>query len=423
MDQVYLVACETYDAERIQAGVKAAAQALGVALPERGEALLHATCPWAHPRYAPAAHTTPAVIEGVGRALAGTTLALGGNSVPDFPTRYSFRHAGYEALARRLGARLLPFDEAPTRSVTVTSPGVLSGSIVVPAATRDAFTVALPRLTGSTYLPFAGAMRHLHSLLPKAGQLEQHHRLPEKLIDLLPATTPNLIVVDAIQALHRGGELSGEPVNLGVLIIGTRPAAVDWVCAAAFGLEPDQVDVLKLASERGLGPSAFSDITLLGDVSLDDLRARAQQVQRVDPRPEHYPLPDHIKVIRSEKARQAGVSGSLTEMFLMLEQAGLSLKRARETTFVIGNVAEVPRGKSEYATIVFLDDTSRGEYAGYSRVVRLQGRNVPLSRLLLDVPFAMTLVNLRAELGGEFATAGFQASLARLSGGLLGRRG
>jgi hypothetical protein len=119
----------------------------------------------------------------------------------------------------------------------------------------------------------------------------------------------------------------------------------------------------------------------------------------------------------------AGTAGGLTEVFLTLEHGGISLKKARESVIVIGQVDNVPPGKSDTATIIFLDDTARAEYRGYSRVVRLRGRYVPLSTLLNDVPYAMKVSNLRNELGGEMVTASFSSKVARLIGRLTGGAG
>lgn len=419
MEKVYLVACGQYDPRSIESGVRAALEGLGIALPDHGECLLHVACPWAHPRFAPASHTHPSVIEGVARALSGTSIVLGGNSLPGFPTRYGFGNAGYFALARRLGARLAPFDEIGAATAGRASNGQ---PVLLPAPRlTPSFTVSLPKLTGSTHVPFAGALRHQFSRLPQPKQVADQHRLPEKVVDLLPVAQPELIVVDAVQAMHRGGELSGEPVELGMLIVGTNPVAVDLVCAAAFGLLPAEVDFLQVAAQRGLGPAGLDEIAILGDLDLAEVRSRGGRVQLVDPNPENYPLPPQVKVARSAKARVAGTAGGLTETFLMLERAGIGLDRARETTLVVGQVAGIPRGKSDYATLIFLDDTSRGEYEGYSRVVRLQGRNAPVSRLLQDVPFAMAVANVRAELGGGFVLAGLRAGVSRLTGRLAGR--
>jgi len=108
---------------------------------------------------------------------------------------------------------------------------------------------------------------------------------------------------------------------------------------------------------------------------------------------------------------------------LILERGGISLQKARESVIVVGQVDNVPPGKSETATIIFLDDTARAEYQGYSRVVRLRGRYVPLSTLLNDVPYAMKVSNLRNALGGEMVTASFSSKVARLIGRLTGGAG
>lgn len=421
MEQVYIVDCAQYDPRTIEAGIRTATQALGVVLPQDQRVLIHPDCPWAHPRFAPHAFTHPGIIEGTALALAGNALSIATNSLPGFPTRYSYRKAGYMDLAHRLGARLVAIDETPTQMIQLPAESVVDKQVALPdIALKADFTVALPRLRGSTFVPFAGAIRHHQSLLQDDAQMQGHHRLDTKMVDLLGTAPPDLIVVDAITATHKGGELSGQPVELGMLIVGTNPVAVDAICALAYGLDPTDVKYLQLAAERGYGPIDPAQIQLLGDLTLDAVRERARQVEHVDPYPEHYPLPPHVKVMRSDKSSLAGTAGGLTEVFLMLERGGTRLNKARETVIVIGQVGEVPPGQSELATIIFLDDTARAEYRGYSRIVRLRGHSVPLSTLLKDVPYAMQVANLRNELGGEMVAAIFLSKVARLVNRLTG---
>jgi uncharacterized protein (DUF362 family) len=362
------------------------------------------------------------VIEGVGQALKGATLTVGAQSLPGFPTRYSLGKAGFAAVARAISADLVAFDEAPFRpapaTVRVAGAGAASAP-PLPGAWLDAgFKVALPRLTGSTFMPFAGSLRHLFGLLPQQVQLSDQRPLPQILAELVAAASPDLIVLDAIQALHQGGELSGTRVDLGVLIIGRNPVAVDLVCAELYGVPPDEMT--GLASAAG-GPSDATAIRIVGDLGLDDLKERSGRVRRLDPNPERYPLPAQVKVIRASKARLTGAAGALTETFSILERAGIRLDKARETAIVIGAVDQIPKGTSEYATIVFLDDTSRGDHAGYSRVVRLAGRNAPVSRVLMNVPYAMTIANIRTDLGLGFAMAGIAAKVSRILRGSGGQ--
>lgn len=424
MEQVYIVDCAQYDPRTIETGIRAAAQALGVTLPQNQKALIHPDCPWAHPRFAPYAFTHPSVIEGTALALAGNVLTIATNSLPGFPTRYSYGKAGYVGLAHRLKARLVAIDETSTQMIQLPAESVVDKQVALPQVVLQAdFTVALPKLRGSTFVPFAGAIRHHQSLLQDDAQVRGHHHLDTKMVDLLGVARPDLIVVDAITATHKGGELSGQPVELGLLIIGTNPVAVDAICALAYGLDPTEVEYLQLAAERGYGPLDPNQIQLLGDLTLDAVRERARQVEHVDPYPERYPLPPHVKVVRSDKSSLAGTAGGLTEVFLMLERGGIRLNKARETVIVIGQVGEVPPGKSELATIIFLGDTARAEYRGYSRVVRLRGHHVPLSTLLKDVPYAMQVANLRNELGGEMVAAIFFSKVARLIDRLKGGAG
>ena len=424
MEQVYIVDCAQYDPRTIETGIRTAAEALGVILPRDQTVLIHPDCPWAHPRFAPNAFTHSEVIEATALALAGNALTIATNSLPKFPTRYSYRKAGYVDLAHRLGAKLVAIDETSTQTVQLPEESVVDKQAALPnIALETDFTVALPKLTGSTFGSFAGAIRHHQSLLQDDAQMRGHHRLHAKMVDLLEVALPDLIVVDAITATHKGGELSGQPVELGVLIIGTNPVAVDAVCAMAYGFDPSDVEYLQLAAERGYGPIDLAQIQVLGDLTLDALKERARQVEHADPHPDHYPLPPQVKVMCSDKSALAGTWGGLTEVFLTLEHGGISLKKARESVIIVGKVDNVPPGKSEQATIIFLDDTARAEYQGYSRVIRLRGRYVPLSTLLNDVPYAMKVSNLRNELGGEMVMASFSSRVARLIGRLTGGAG
>ena len=421
MEKVYVLECGRYDPEVIETGIRTAAEALGVGLPQGQAVFIHPACPWAHPRFAPNAFTHGDVVEGTALALAGNALTIATNSLPQFPTRYSYHKAGYTGLAHRLGAKLIAIDETATQLVQLGENAVVDKQAALPKiALRADFTVALPKLTGSTFVSLAGAIRHHQSLLQDDAQVHGHHHLHTKMVDLLEAATPDLVVVDAVTATHRGGELSGQPVELGVLIIGTNLVAVDAVCATAYGFDPADVRYLQLATERGYGPIDLAQIEILGDVTLDTLKARAKRVEHVDPHPNHYPLPPQVKVMCSAKSGLTGTSGGLTEVFLTLERGGMSLRKARESVIVVGKVDDVPPGKSEQATIIFLDDTARAEYHGYSRVVRLRGRYVPLYTLLNDVPYAMKVGRLRTELGGEMVTAVLSSRIARLIGRLTG---
>lgn len=422
MERVFLVDCSRYDPRAMERGIRTAAEALGIHFPRGQEVLIHPDCPWAHPRFAPNAFTHPALIEAAASVLTGNDLTVATNSLPGFPTRYSYRKAGYVELSQRLRARLVAIDEVSTETVQLRENSVVDKQAALPEiALRATFTVAMPKLTGSTFVSLAGAIRHHQSLLQDDAQVQGHHRLHTKMVDLLSAALPDLIVVDAVVATHKGGELSGLPVELRVLIIGTNPVAVDTICAVAYGHNSADIRYLQIAAERGIGPADLAQIEVLGDLTIDALRERARRVEHVDPNPDRYPLPPQLRILRSDVSGLGGTCGGLTEVFLILEHGGISLQNSREAVIVIGKIDHVPAGKSEKATIVFLDDTARAEYKGYSRVVRLSGRYVPLSKLLNDVPYALKVSNLRNELGGDMLIADLSSKVARFAARLTSK--
>jgi hypothetical protein len=104
--------------------------------------------------------------------------------------------------------------------------------------------------------------------------IDHDHRLDAKIADLQDVIAPGLIAVDAIIA----GEqtmLTPSPFPLGLILMGVNPVAVDAIGARIVGLDPREVEHIRLCAERGLGPLALDEIELGGDVTLDEARAKA----------------------------------------------------------------------------------------------------------------------------------------------------
>jgi len=88
--------------------------------------------------------------------------------------------------------------------------------------------------------------------------------LSANIADLASVLKPSVAVVDGIIA-GEGHETSGNPVEMGIVIAGTDPVAVDAVGAAVMGISPAEVKHLSLAAEKGLGTSSLDEITVLGE--------------------------------------------------------------------------------------------------------------------------------------------------------------
>ncbi len=406
MDRIFIAHVPNPSPESFQATIWRGLKALDVSIPKGRRVFLQPACPWAHPRFAPHAFTPLALLEAIRAVLADTSLTLGGSSLPGFPTRYAFKQAGYISWARRHRIPWVPLDVYPTQP---------SGDdLPLAAPIREAdLLIALPRLTGSGFLGFAGAARHHMFLLPPYEHLRAYPLLPEAIVNGIRIRPPDLIVLDATVVLHRGGELSGEPLPISVLIMGTNLVAVDLVSALLYGYDPQEILWIRRAIQRGLGPPSPHVLRILGDLSLEDLRHIGEWIIHPDPRPERYPWPAQVRVYRSEGEPLWNIPGALMETLWVLEHAGISLAKAREAAIVIGSVGELPRPRTDTAAAILLGDSARADYRGYSRIVRLPGRHVPVARLLLDLPYILQVASLRGELGWGFLWATIRDAFSR----------
>ncbi len=395
MARIFVAHVSASSPEELRNAIQRGLKTLGISLPVDRRVLIQPACPWAHPRFAPHAFTPIALLEAVRSLLANNSLIISAGSLPGFPSRYAMRQAGYLAWARHHRIQAWPLDE-----ISVQTP---KGGLGVPDVVHEAdMLVALPRLTGSGFLGFAGAARHHMFLLSPSDHLQAYPHLPEAIVDSLTIHPPDLILLDATQVLHRGGELAGEPIAFSLLLIGTSIIAVDWIAALLYGLDPMEIPWIRRAIQQGLTPFSTDGPSILGDLSLKDLRHLGERIVHADPFPERYPWPPQVRVYRSETEPLWNIPGALMETLWMLEHGGISLAKAREAAIVIGAVGELPRPRTDTAAAVLLGDSARADYRGYSRIVRLPGRHVPVARLLLDLPYILQVASIRSELGWGF---------------------
>jgi len=84
------------------------------------------------------------------------------------------------------------------------------------------------------------------------------------LLELAAYLQPALTIVDAIVGMEGDGPGSGDPVQIGALLAGQEPLAVDTIACELLGVAPDTVWTQKIAMERGLFGSRRGDIALFG---------------------------------------------------------------------------------------------------------------------------------------------------------------
>lgn len=271
-----VVRCECYEPSLVLERVRACLAPLGgmLAFVSPGQRvlvkpnLLAATPPEA------AITTHPAVVGAVVQLVkeAGGEPVVGdtpGANVPDTPggLRRVYQATGLLALAEAAGVEL----NWDTTGVAVANPaGRLAKrlELIRPAVEADV-VIALPKLKTHVLTTLSGATKVLFGAVPGLAKPVAHatfhdpDRFGDLLLDIITRLTPALVLMDAILALEGDGPgRGGRPRQVGALLAGADPIAVDLVACGLTGIDPLAVPPLRAARVRGWWDGASAPPTL-----------------------------------------------------------------------------------------------------------------------------------------------------------------
>jgi len=273
--------CDAYDPERIRVIVREAMEALD--LRPRGRTLLKPNIVLAGENYENA-HTRPELVEGVLKALQDrdtdkqmTELAVGERCGITVPTRHAFVQSGMEAMVKRLGVKRYYFEEEPQVEIPLSHEGRLRDYLFTPEPVAKAdFFVNVPKFKAHPWTTVTFGNKAYIGIQDDRHRLIDHDaKLDEKIADLQYIIQPELLVIDAIIA-GEGRMLTPIPRTLNLIVIANNQCALDAVCCGIIGVDPYSVDHIRMAHERGFGPLDLNEITISGDVTLEQAKERAK---------------------------------------------------------------------------------------------------------------------------------------------------
>ncbi len=189
-------------------------------------------------------------------------------------TQRAFEMVGLPELAARRSVGLLNLHD--DEHVEVAIPNALSlKKVLLPRTLVECdCLVSLPKLKCHcmAYVTL-GIKNMMGAVFPEKDLM--HRDLDERLCDLASALRAKLTVIDGLIGSERH-ETSGTPVKTDVIIAGLDPVATDATGAMVMGIDPTQVNHLRLCHERGLGDHRPERIELVG-VPLGTVRKRYRQ--------------------------------------------------------------------------------------------------------------------------------------------------
>ncbi|TRO48038.1 DUF362 domain-containing protein, partial [Candidatus Bathyarchaeota archaeon] len=183
-----------------------------------------------------------------------------------------FDGLGARGLCEMIGVKLNVLDREPPVKAENPEAEVV-GEFWFPRFALDCDGIVnLPKLKTHVLTTLTCAVKNLYGL-QQGGQKAHYHVVTENdperfsrlLVDLYQTIKKQvcLTVVDAVIGMEGEGPTTGDPVDLGLIIAGDDPLAVDVVASRVIGWDPMEVGTNFIAVERGLGKS-LDGIEVLG---------------------------------------------------------------------------------------------------------------------------------------------------------------
>ncbi len=283
--QVYLGCCNQYDADKVAAVIQLALEKIPLPRPISGKVAIKPNLVMAHPKVATECYSRPEVVEGVLKIIPRfgkniEKIDIVEKSGLGVPTASMFRRAGYRKLKKKYGVNLRAMEEIK-HSTIVLEKGRLHSHITIAKemADRD-FLVFVPKLkTNVLAHAYSGALKLNIGSVDGKERLAFHDKnLHVKIVDILEAANPDLIVTDGIRMAYGGNQMTQAGADMGVIAVSTNAAAHDMVCAHLLGLDPFNIQHIHEAIQRGYGPTSFDEIEILGDYPIREGQKRCQEL-------------------------------------------------------------------------------------------------------------------------------------------------
>lgn len=279
MEKVLLRKVQEYNPEIIRNIITEGMEELGIEKAARENITIKPNVVLAHHKLAPSAFTRPEFLDGLLRSLhpiqePGLKITITEKSGTGLPTSRMFRRAGYTRLKKQHRIKLLPLEEDKKIRIPL-SKGTVHKAITTGRSIADNdFLVYAPKLKSNvlSHGLTAALKLNIGILLDRERMRNHNYKLDQKIVDLLEVGLPDLIVTDAIEAAFGGNQMTQHGVHLGLIILARNPVAHDAVCAHILHLDPKKIPYLSIAHKRGYGPLDLSEITIGGNISLEEIR-------------------------------------------------------------------------------------------------------------------------------------------------------
>ncbi len=207
------------------------------------------------------------------RELGAHPLIADGSAIGE-DTEESFRVCGYDAL-RSQGYELIDLKKAGTVKVPVPGGTALNELHLPEVVVLADAIINVPKMKTHDQVLATLAIKNMKGILPDTLKKKFHTTFGvfRAVAELNTVVKPVLSVMDAIIAHEGLGPVFGTPVEMGLIVAGRDPVALDTIAGLVMGIEPTRIETTGHAAELGLGTMDISMIDVVG-VPVEQVRRR-----------------------------------------------------------------------------------------------------------------------------------------------------
>lgn len=202
----------------------------------------------------------------IAREKGAKRLIIADGAAVGYDTEKAFDETGLREVAKQVRAELVNFKKSQWIPVPVPG-GKVIHRIKLPRIFLEADVVInVPVMKTHDVFPATLGLKNMKGVIQEEDKKRFHKwGLSQAIVDLNKVALPDVTIIDGTVGMEGLGPTHGDPVNLGVLITSRDTVAADAVAATVMGIDPMEIDYVKLAKEEGLGCADISKIEIVGE--------------------------------------------------------------------------------------------------------------------------------------------------------------
>ncbi|MCD6574288.1 DUF362 domain-containing protein [Candidatus Aerophobetes bacterium] len=275
-----------------------------------------------------------------------------------YDTEKAFDEAGLREITKKIDVELFDFKKAERIGVPVPYGRVLH-RIKLPRVFLEAdIVINIPVMKTHDVFPATLGIKNIKGVIREEDKKRFHKwGLSRAIVDLNKVAFPDLTIVDGTVGMEGLGPTHGEPVNLGVIVVSRDVVAADTVASTIMGIDPSEIEYIKLAEKEGLGCADLSRIEVVGE-RLENLIRPFKRV-KLD-----FKKYEDKGIFIHERGACSGCRHNMESIITSLEKKG-ELEYLKGFHIVFGQLSKMPervRGKLVFIGLCTREYKNKGYY-------------------------------------------------------------